>query len=60
MKEYGDISGYSPRRLTEKQLAKARTGLYAGNPAILVLMVREIDSLREKVKTLSEGKSEED
>lgn len=47
--EYGSIKGYSPKRLTEKLLAKARTGLYAGNPAMMVLMAREIDRLRREV-----------
>lgn len=50
MYEYGDVSKYHPRKLTEKVLAKARTGLYAGNPAHMVLMAREIDRLRAKLE----------
>ena len=46
---YGDVSKYQPRKLTEKVLAQARTGLSAGNPACMVLMVREIDRLRERI-----------
>lgn len=52
--EYGDVSRYQPRKLTEKILAKARTGLYAGNPAHMILMVREIDRLRAKVEDFEE------
>lgn len=47
MFEYGDVSRYQPRKLTDKLLAKARTGLSAGNPADMVLMVKEIDRLRD-------------
>lgn len=56
MYEYGDVSKYQPRKLTEKMLAKARTGLYAGNPASMVLMVREIDRLRAKIKEMESKK----
>ena len=47
--DYGDVSKYHPKKLTEKGLAKARTGLSAGNPADMVLMAREIDRLRNRI-----------
>lgn len=43
---YGDISGYSPQKLTEKQLGIWRTGLSSANPAGAMLLVQEIDRLR--------------
>lgn len=53
--QYGDISGYHPTHLTEKDLAQFRTGLCAGNPANMVLLVKEIDRLRAAL-----GKSKTD
>lgn len=48
--QYGDISGYHPKELTNKDLGQFRTGLHAGNPANMVLLVREIDQLRAELE----------
>jgi len=47
--KYGDMSGYHEPKLTNKELGKLRTGFYAGNPATIVALVKEIDRLRAKV-----------
>lgn len=44
--QYGSIDGYQPKALTNKMLARWRTANSAGNPACMVLAVKEIDSLR--------------
>lgn len=56
--QYGDISGYQPKRLTPKLLAGWRTGLSAANPAGCVLMIREIDRLRNRVAELESALAE--
>ncbi len=56
--EYGDVSKYHPKKLTEKVLANARTGLSAGNPAHMVLMAREIDRLRKRIREMKKMFSE--
>lgn len=54
-KIYGSVTGYHPKEHTEDHLARFRTGLSAGNPADMVLLVREIDRLRERVRELEEA-----
>lgn len=53
---YGNVSGYEPDRLTEKNLGLLRTGKHACNPKEAVLLVQEIDRLRRQ---LAEPKVEE-
>ena len=50
--EYGNTSGYQPHTLTNKDLSKWRSGTSAGNPACMVLLVKEIDALRKAQKQL--------
>jgi len=57
---YGNISGYQPTSLEEKDLANYRTGLSAANPAGALLMVKEIDRLRALLESPNHNKRSTD